>query len=75
MPVAEESGLPRQHGHAGAAVLLLENKGTDEEPVFAYPKLMRHRGTAVHLGQHSWLPAEAFVGNEPALVVGPKLGG
>ncbi len=74
VPVANESGLPWSRDHAGAAVLLLENRGTDEEPVFAYPKLMHHQGKPVHLGQHSCSPAAAFFSDEPDLVVGTESG-
>lgn len=72
--VTEESGLPWSHDHAGISVLLSENKGRDEEPVFAYPILMHHRGRAVHLGQHPRLPAVKFFGNERALAVGAETG-
>ena len=74
VPVDDESGLPWSRDRAGAAVLLLENKGSDLEPVFAYPKLMNHRGKPVHLGQHSCSPAAAFFGGEPDLVVGTETG-
>ena len=74
VPVADESGLPWSRNKAGAAVLLLENKGTNQKPVFAYPKLMHHRGKPVHLGQHSCSPATAFFSDEPDLIVGTEYG-
>lgn len=74
VPVANESGLPWSCDHAGAAVLLLVNTGTNEEPVFAYPKLMHHQGKPVQLGQHSCSPAAAFFSDEPDLVVGTETG-
>lgn len=74
VPVADESGLPWSRNKAGAAVLFLENKGSNQKPVFAYPKLMHHRGTPVHLGQHSCSPAVAFFNGKPDLVVGTETG-
>ena len=74
VPVADESGLPWSRNKAGAAVLFLENKGSNQKPVFAYPKLLHHRGKPVHLGQHSCSPAVAFFNGKPDLVVGTEKG-
>ena len=74
VPVSDESGLPWSLDRAGSAVLLLENKGSNRTPVFAYPKLMHHRGEPVHLGQHACSPAAAFFGEKPDLVVGTERG-
>ncbi len=74
VPVADESGLPWSKNKAGAAVLLLENKGTNQDPAFAYPKLMHHKGEPVHLGQHACSPAVAFFDEKPDLIVGTEYG-
>ena len=74
VPVADESGLPWSRNKAGAAVLLLDNKGSNKEPVFAYPKLLHHRGKPVHLGQHACSPSAAFFDEEPDLIVGTETG-
>ena len=74
VPVADQSGLPWSKNKAGAAVLFLENKGSNQQPVFAYPKLMHHLGEPVHLGQHACSPATAFFGDKPDLVVGTETG-
>ena len=74
VPVADESGLPWSKDKAGAAVLLLENKGTNQDPAFAYPKLMHHKGEPVHLGQHACSPAVAFFDEKPDLIVGTEYG-
>ena len=74
VPVADESGLPWSRNKAGAAVLFLENTGSNQKPVFAYPKLLHHRGKPVHLGQHSCSPAVAFFHGKPDLVVGTEKG-
>jgi hypothetical protein len=74
VPVADESGLPWSRNKAGATVLLLENKGSNQKPAFAYPKMLHHRGQPVHLGQHSCSPATAFFSGKPDLVVGTEKG-
>ncbi|MEC7906066.1 MAG: hypothetical protein VYC82_02460 [Verrucomicrobiota bacterium] len=74
VPVADESGLPWSKDKAGAAVLLLENKGTNRYPAFAYPKLMHHKGEPVHLGQHACSPAVVFFNEKPDLIVGTECG-
>lgn len=74
VPVADETGLPWSRNKAGAAVLLLENTGSNQRPVFAYPKLMHHEGNPVHLGQHACSPAAAFFDEKPDLIVGTEYG-
>ena len=54
-----ENGLPQSLGLPGAAVLLMENIGTNETPVFGYPMIMSFRGEKVFFGQHACGPAIA----------------
>lgn len=71
-----EFGLPQALGLPGAAVLFLKNVGTNEEPVFQFPKLMAFRGQPIFLGQHAAGPTVADFGspNGPDLIVGDQEG-
>ncbi len=51
------NGLPRTKGYKGAAVLFMKNVGSDTNPLFAFPKLMRFKGEPIYLGQHTCSPA------------------
>ena len=71
-----ETGLPQSEGLPGSAVLFLRNVGTDSEPVFERPRLMRFRGEPIYLGQHACSPAVWDIGDSdgPDLIVGNELG-
>ncbi len=58
-----ETGLPYSLGYPGSSVLFLKNTGTDEMPVFAFPKIFTHKGVPIFLGQHAAGPAVAELGN------------
>jgi hypothetical protein len=49
-------GLPQSLGLPGAAILFLQNVGTNREPVFRFPELVTHQGSPIHLGVHSCGP-------------------
>lgn len=51
-----ETGLPQSLGLPGAAVLFLENVGSNTEPVFKRPELFKFRGEPIFLGQHACGP-------------------
>ncbi len=51
-----ETGLPQSLGLPGAAVLFLENVGSNAEPVFKRPELFKFRGEPIFLGQHACGP-------------------
>ncbi|WP_256009863.1 FG-GAP repeat domain-containing protein [Desertivirga xinjiangensis] len=72
------SGLPynRKKKNEGAAVLFLRNTGSDEKPVFEFPKMMKFKGNDILLGAHSCSPTAAKVGpgNSLNLVVGTEYG-
>jgi hypothetical protein len=45
-------GLPKALGLPGASVLFLKNVGTNAEPRFRFPAVLRHDGRPIHLGNH-----------------------
>lgn len=60
-----ETGLPQSLGLPGAAVLLMRNSGTNEEPVFEFPQVLRVGGQKRFFGQHACSPAVADFGEGP----------
>lgn len=56
----KQIGLPFNAGDKGAAVLFLRNAGTNNEPVYDFPKMIKYLGKTIHFGQHSCAPT---VGN------------
>ena len=70
-----DDGLPQSLGLPGAAILFLKNINTNDNPVFAYPKLMKFRGNPIYLGQHSCSPTPAYFNSDkPDLIVGEESG-
>ncbi len=71
-----EKGLPQSLGLPGSAVLFLKNVGTNEEPVFQFPRLMKFKGEPIFLGQHACGPTPADFGNPDGydLIVGVESG-
>lgn len=71
-----ERGLPRTLGLPGAAVLWLRNAGTNEDPVFEFPKVMHFRGEPRFFNQHACSPAIGDFGGPdgPHLLVGDEEG-
>ena len=71
-----ETGLPWSLGYPGSSVLFLKNRGTDDMPVFAFPKIFSHKGAPIFLGQHAAGPAVADLGNPagPDLIVAHESG-
>ncbi len=74
-----EQGLPYRYdkaGRPGASVLFLKNVGTNTQPVFEHPKLMRFQGEPIFLGQHSCAPVPWYreAGKGPDLIVGTEKG-
>jgi hypothetical protein len=74
-----ESGLPwtyTKEGKPGAAVLFLKNVGTDINPKYQFPKLLRYKGKPIFLGQHSCAPTPWYQEGckAPGLVVGRENG-
>ncbi|MEZ6191286.1 MAG: hypothetical protein R3C45_08345 [Phycisphaerales bacterium] len=45
-----------------SSVLFLRNAGTNENPVFEYPRVMHHRGKKIALGAHSCSPLAIDLG-------------
>ena len=71
-----QNGLPQSLGLPGAAVLWLRNTGTNEEPKFAFPRLMHFRGDPVFFGQHACSFALTDLGGPggPHILVGDEEG-
>ncbi len=73
-----EHGLPwtYEKQRPGSAVLFLKNVGTDSEPVYQFPKLLKYKEEPIFLGQHSCAPTSWYVGNskEPSLLIGRENG-
>lgn len=74
-----ETGLPQSAGLKGAAVLFLKNVGTNEEPVYQFPVLMRYKGEPIYHHQHACSPLATHLGtpnpdNAPNLFVGAQEG-
>lgn len=69
-------GLPQSLGHPGAAVLFLENIGSNVDPLFAFPKIIAFKGEPLFFGQHTCGPAIADLGQAagPGLIVGEEGG-
>lgn len=70
------NGLPQSKGLKGASVLFLKNTGSDNRPVFAFPRLIRFKGEAIYLGQHACSPEVWDYGQPdgPDLLVGEQDG-
>jgi hypothetical protein len=45
-------GLPQSLGLPGSSVVFLKNVGTEAQPVYAYPELLKHDGKAIFIGNH-----------------------
>lgn len=71
-----DSGMPYYHGDKGATVLFMKNVGTEEAPVFEYPKMIKYKGESIHFVQHECAPTVGSLGvdNGLDLVVGTETG-
>ena len=71
-----KTGLPQSLGLPGAAVLFLKNVGSNQKPLYEFPKLFAFKGKSIFLGQHACSPAIANFGNPDGkdLVVGSQNG-
>lgn len=71
------TGLPfHMKPKRGSTVLFLKNVGTDEQPVYRYPVVLKFKGENISLGGHSCAPATARigVGGRLNLIVGIETG-
>ncbi len=73
------NGLPyfRKKKGEGAAVLFMRNVGTDTEPLYEFPKMMKFKGNDILLGAHECAPTTAYIGGDGKtlnLVVGTEYG-
>lgn len=72
------TGLPYNWGkkNEGGVVLFLKNAGTERNPVFEYPKMLKFKGKPMLFGVHDCAPASGPIGssNENNLVVGTEYG-
>ncbi|WP_461790379.1 FG-GAP repeat domain-containing protein [Pedobacter sp.] len=73
------NGLPynRKKKNEGAAVLFMRNAGTDANPIFEFPKMMKFKGKDILLGVHECAPTTGYIGGDGKslnLVVGTEYG-
>lgn len=73
------TGLPWAHRRKTRAlqVVYLKNVGSNEQPVYEYPKLLRFRGKDVYHGAHANSPAATKLGatsKKPNLLIGMEDG-
>ncbi|MET0391671.1 MAG: VCBS repeat-containing protein [Chitinophagaceae bacterium] len=72
------NGLPynRKKKNEGGAVLFMRNAGTDKEPVFEFPRLLKYKGEDMLFGAHSCAPATGRIGESGTLnlIVGVEKG-
>ncbi len=74
-----DTGLPynREKKNEGAAVLFMKNAGTDADPVFEFPKMMKFKGNDILLGAHSCAPSTSNIGGDGKtlnLIIGTESG-
>ncbi len=75
-----EKGLPWQarnkYKGQGSAILFLKNAGSNAQPIFEFPRLVKFKGKPIFLGQHSCGPTPAYFGRDskPDLIVGTERG-
>ncbi len=73
-----KNGLPFNWGkkNQGATVLFLKNMGTNSQPVYAFPKMLKFKDEYLLLGAHSCSPTTASIGsgNKLNLLVGTEKG-
>lgn len=70
----KNNGLPYFLPKSGATVVFLRNDGTNEEPVYEYPKILKYNGENILLGGHECGPTVGELGGGPALIVGVEQG-
>lgn len=62
----------------GSTILFLRNAGTENEPLFEYPKQLKYKGELIKLGQHACCGTTGYIGkitnNLPNLIVGNERG-
>ncbi len=72
----KDSGMPYFYGDKGSTVLFMKNMGTENNPIYAYPKMMKYKGETIHFGQHECAPTVGDLGisNGLDLIVGSETG-
>jgi hypothetical protein len=70
------NGLPYHREEKGSAVIFLRNSGTEENPVYEYPKMLQFNSEYIMLGQHSCAPTVGKIGQGGTnnLIVGDETG-
>ncbi|AHF94303.1 hypothetical protein OPIT5_10995 [Opitutaceae bacterium TAV5] len=71
-----QTGFPRALSHKDAVVLFLKNVGTDEKPVYAFPKPLKFQGRVIYQDSHICTPYATALGapGGPNLLVGDQGG-
>lgn len=70
------NGLPYYLPKNGASVIFLKNSGSEENPIFEYPAIVKFKGDPILLGQHACAPTVGKIGpgNTENLIVGDETG-
>jgi hypothetical protein len=70
------NGLPYRLEKNGSSVQFLRNSGTEDNPVFEYPVMLKFKGENILLGQHSCAPTVGNIGTngKQNLIVGDETG-
>lgn len=67
--------LPKYGHKRGATILFLKNTGTEEKPIFDYPKVLKFKNEIISLGLHSCSPTVGSIGDGSSnLLVGIETG-
>ena len=68
------NGMPYFLPKSGATVVFLKNAGTNQAPIYEYPKVLKHNGENILLGGHECGPTIGNLGGGPALIIGVEQG-
>jgi len=69
-------GLPYRLEKNGSSVQFLRNSGTEQNPVYEYPVMLKFKGENILLGQHSCAPTVGKIGTNKKqnIIVGDETG-
>ena len=76
IPDTTDRGLPlNMKPRRGSTILFLKNIGTNEQPEYAFPKVLKHKGVNISLGGHECTPSVGNIGGaKNNLVIGVETG-
>ncbi len=75
IPDTSSRGLPlNMKPRRGSTILFLKNIGTNEQPEYEFPKVLKHRGVNISVGGHECTPSVGDIGGKSNLVIGVETG-